>query len=174
MSSPTDGRHLDERLALAAPGAFRLMRRVVMRSPPGSLVRRRLVKRWAVRGWDAVARGDMEIVLLALYSDYEVNVFGAPLRTLGFAEHYHGHAGMREFMESWLAEWGSIDYKVEHVFDFGDRIAMRFTGTSRGAASGAEVAATSGVVYYLKNGTVVRQDFYWEWADCAAALGLRP
>ena len=144
-----------------------------MRSPAGSLVRRRLVKRWAVSGWDAVARGDVEIVLLALHADYEINVFGAPLRTLGFAERYHGHAGMREFMESWLAEWGSIHYKVEHVFDFGDRIAMRFTGTSRGAASGAEVAATSGAVYYLKNGTVVGQDFYWEWGRLRGRAGPR-
>jgi ketosteroid isomerase-like protein len=143
-----------------------------MRLPPGSDLRRRLVKFAAVRGWEATARGDTPAALLTVDPNYELNLFGAGARALGFSEQYRGHAGMIEFMDSWRTAWSSIEYALEHILDLGDRIVMRLRTTSRGAASGAEVSATAGVVYFVPDGTVIRQDFYWDWAECAAALGL--
>jgi ketosteroid isomerase-like protein len=141
-----------------------------MKLPPRSHLRRRLVKFAAVRGWEATARGDNSAALLTVDPGYELNLFGAGARALGFSE--RGHAGMIEFMDASRAAWSSIEYAVEHILDLGDRIVMRLRTTSRGRASGAEVSATTGVVYFVPDGTVVRQDFYWDWAECAAALGL--
>jgi ketosteroid isomerase-like protein len=143
-----------------------------MRLPPGSALRRRLLKRFAVRGWDSFARRDYDAALIAFDRDYELNLVGEWFRGLGFPPSYRGHAGLRQFAEAWMAEWSSVEYEVEQVFDLRDRIVMRFTTTSRGATSGAEVRQTAGAAYTIVNGMIVRMDFYWNWAECAKALGL--
>jgi hypothetical protein len=48
----------------------------------------------------------------------------------------------------------------------------RVTLTARGATSRADVALTMGIVAWLADGAVVRQDNYVEWAECVEALGL--
>jgi ketosteroid isomerase-like protein len=166
------GRYLEERLLLAMPGLSRLFRRALFRLPPGSMLRRRLLKRFAVLGWESFARGDYEATLIAFDSDYEINLFGDWFRGLGFPSRYIGKAGLIEFGEVWRAAWSSIEYEVEQLIDLGDTVGMRFTTISRGAASGAEVRQTAGAVYSVVDGTIVRMDFYWEWAECAEALGL--
>jgi hypothetical protein len=35
-----------------------------------------------------------------------------------------------------------------------------------------EVSNIAGSVYFLASGTVVRQDFYFDWSECASALDL--
>jgi ketosteroid isomerase-like protein len=166
------GRHVDERLALAAPGLFRLVRRGLFRLPPGSTMRRRFLKRSAVLGWDAYARGDYDVALIPFDPQYELNLFGDWFRGVGFPPRYVGHTGLIDFAEAWGAVWSSVEYDVEQLFDLGDRIVIRFTTTSRGAASGAEVRQTAGAVYKIVDGTITRMDFYWDWADCATAAGV--
>jgi ketosteroid isomerase-like protein len=166
------GRHLEERLVLAAPGVFRLFRRVLFTLPPGSPVRRRVLKRFAALGWDAFARGDFEASVIAFDPSYELNLVGDTFPGLGFHRRYIGHAGLREFGETWHAAWSSIEIHNEQLIDLGDRLVLRHTVTARGASSGAEVSATSGSSYALKKGTIERHDFYWDWADCTSALGL--
>jgi hypothetical protein len=165
-------RHLDERLLLASPRLSRRLARFVLALPPGSAVRRRILKRAAKRGWEAVARGDEEAALVLVERDYELNMFGDEFLGLGFDAQYRGHAGMIEFVRSWRAAWTSIDYAVDELLDMGDRIVLRFTTTSRGMASGVDVTATAGSVYYLGTESIVRQDFYFNWSECARALGL--
>jgi ketosteroid isomerase-like protein len=166
------GRHLEERLALLAPGAARLLFKRIFALPPGHPVRRRVVKRGAVRGWDAVARGDLDAAVIVVEPDYELNLIGHDLLALGFPDRYEGHEGMRTFVERWRQAWSSNEYSVEQVYDLGDRVVVRFTATNRGRTSDLEVRQTAGSVHYLGEGSIVRQDFYWEWEECAAALGL--
>src|SRR5205807_1057445 len=151
-------RHLEERLALAAPGLFSLLRRLLFRLPPGSTLRRRVLKRFAVLGWDAFARGDYEASLVGFDAGYDVNLHGELFQGLGFQARYVGRAGLIEFGEAWRAAWSSIEYEVEELIDLGDPIVMRFTTISRGAASGAEVRQTAGAAYSLVDGTIVRMD----------------
>jgi ketosteroid isomerase-like protein len=165
-------RHLEERLALAAPRLFRLFRRALFRLAPGSALRRRVLKRFAVLGWDAFARGDFEAALIAYDPAYEFHLYGDLFRGLGFDTRYVGHAGLREFGEAWHAAWSSIEVDVEQLIDLGDRLVLRYTATGRGASSGAEVSGTFGSSYFLTDGTIVRQDFYWDWAECVADIGL--
>jgi ketosteroid isomerase-like protein len=143
-----------------------------MRLPPGSSLRRRMIKRWAVRGWDAVGRGDYDVALSIADRDYELNVIGERSAALGFESRYRGHAGMKEFTTSWRTAWSSQRYQVQKIFDLGDVIAMRFTNTTRGQTSGVELSMTVGSVYFIEDGTIVRQDFYWDWDECAATVGL--
>ena len=169
-------RHLDERLALRAPRVHRRLFRLVLALPPGSLVRRRALKRLVARGWAALSREDDEVVCrLAFDRDIEFNIIGGSARAIGLADRYHGHEGWREFIGLWRAEWGGrhIEHTPEALIDLGDRLVMRVTLTARGATSGADVAMTMGIVSWLADdGAVLRQDNYTEWAECIRALKL--
>jgi ketosteroid isomerase-like protein len=134
------------------------------------MLRRRLVKRSVVLGWESLARGDYDATLVAFGPDYEFNLFGDRFKALGFESRFVGRSGLIEFNEAWRAAWSSIEYEIEQVIDLGDQIVTRFTTVSRGAASGAKVRQTAGSVHFLVDATIVRMDFYWDWADCAAAV----
>jgi ketosteroid isomerase-like protein len=167
------GRHLDERLWVRAPTLYRRLAKLVGALPPRSPVRRRALKRMVARGWAALSRGDDEIVLLFFDRDFEFNTIGwAPIA--GLAERYHGHEGWLGFIALWRAAWvdSQITHTPEALIDLGDRLVVRVTLTARGAASGADVAQTMGIVVWLVDGVVVRQDNYWEWSACLDALGL--
>ena len=168
------GRHLDERLALRAPRVCRRLASLVQALPPGSPIRRRALKRMVARGWAALSRGDDEVVLLAFDHDVEFNIIGGYAQALGLAERYHGHEGWLEFIGLWRAEWAGsqITHTPEAMIDLGDRLVMRVTLTARGATSGADVAMTMGIVSWVADGTIARQDNYTEWAECGEALGL--
>jgi ketosteroid isomerase-like protein len=167
-------RHLDERLALRAPGLYRRLFKPLLALPTGSPLRRRVLKRQVARGFEALSREDDEVILLAYDDDAEINIIGDEFRALGFAERYHGHQGCRDFLQLWRAEWMSARYTPEAVIDLGDRLVLRIMLTARGASSGAEVTQTTGYIFYLGDGAIVRQDFYWDWSECVEALGLDP
>ena len=168
-------RHLDERLALRAPRVYRRFVKLVLALPVGWPVRRMAVKRLVTRGWAALSREDDEIIYrLAFDRDIEFNIMGGYARAIGLAERYHGHEGWREFIRLWRAEWAGrhIEHTPEALIDLGDRLVMRVTLTARGAASGADVAMTIGVVSWFADGAIVRQDNYTEWTQCVRALSL--
>jgi ketosteroid isomerase-like protein len=173
--SKENGRHLDERLALHAPRLQRRLIKVVGALPPGSPLRRRALKRMMARGWAALSRGDDEIVLLIFDRDVEFNIIGAAPDLVGLAAGYRGHEGWLEFIGLWRAEWAGsqITHTPEALIDLGDRVVMRITLTARGATSGADVAQSMGIVSWVADGAIVRQDNYWEWSECVEALGLR-
>jgi ketosteroid isomerase-like protein len=168
------GRHLDERLALRAPRLTRRLATLVLRLSPGSPIRRRALKGAVERVWAALSRGDDEIVLLAFDREIEFNIIGAEAELVGLAEHYTGHEGWLDFIERWRAEWAGsqLMHTPETVIDLGDHIVMRMTVSARGGTSGANVAQTMGIVSWLADGAVVRQDNYWQWSECVEALGL--
>jgi ketosteroid isomerase-like protein len=167
------GRHLDERLMLRAPRLSRRLVKLVQALPPGSPVRRKLVKRLMARGWEAQSRQDDEFLLVVGYDpNVEFNLIGDDFRALGFAERYHGHEGYREYLGLWRAEWSDVRYKPEALIDLGDRLVMRVRTTARGASSGAEVTLSAAHVCWVADGAIVRQDFYWDWSACVEALGV--
>src|SRR5882762_8094100 len=109
------GRHLDERLALRAPRLYRRLLKLALGLPPGSPVRRRALNLLTARGWEALSRGDDEIVLLVFDRDVEFNVIGDDFRALGFAERYRGHEGWLEFIALWRASWVFLQHTPEQV-----------------------------------------------------------
>ena len=166
------GRHLDERLALRAPALSRRLLKLILALPPGSPIRRRIAKRFFARGWEAVGRGDDELVLFFVHPAYEFRITGAELRSLGFAECYHGHQGFREFIGLWNDVWADVRYTPELVIDFGDRLILRLSVSARGSSSGAEVTHTAGHVYDFADGVILHHTMYWDWSDCVAGVGL--
>jgi ketosteroid isomerase-like protein len=159
---------------LRAPRLTRRLAKLVLALPPGSPIRRRVVKWLIARLWAALSRGDDEVVLLGFDRELEFNVIGAGGGLPGVGERVHGHAGWLEFIELWRAEWAGAEliHTPEALVDLGDRLVTRMTVSARGANSGVDVAQTMGIVSWVAGGVVVRQDNYWEWSECVEALGL--
>lgn len=128
----------------------------------------------SARVWAALSRGDDEIPLFVFDPDVEFNIIGPAPGGLGLAPSYRGHGGWREFIRTWRAEWAGlrITHTPEALIDRGDHVVMRVRLTARGAASGADVAQTMGIVAWFRDAAIVRQDNYWRWTECVKALGL--
>jgi ketosteroid isomerase-like protein len=163
-------RHRDERLALRFPGLYRRLVRYVAAQPPGSLFRRRVLKRMVSRSQESFSRGDIEVALLISHPDVEIRAIR--WEALGLSERYHGHDGWRAFVRDWLAEWGDYEQAPEQLTDLGDRLIMRTKAAALGKRSG--VAVVLGVCYcvYFTDGQITRWDVAPSWPDLAKELGL--
>jgi hypothetical protein len=163
-------RHLDERLMLRFPRVTEWLAARLLALPPGSPLRRRILKRLFSRAWEAQARGDNELSLLFIDPAVEINVFGTT--ALGLDDHYAGHEGWRRFGEEWRNEWEGAEARPEWLIDMGDRLACRVRIASRGRSSGAGVVATIGWDYHLRNGKATTVVAHWSWPELATELGL--
>jgi hypothetical protein len=166
------GRSIDERLALALPtAALQAVQWAVARLPPGSLLRRRVLKRLLARGFEGPARDDYEFDLL-LYEPYvEIHVHGQVARALGTAECYHGHQGFLDLWRDYKQDMDDLRVEPKQIIDLGDRFAIRADLVGRGRSSGVVTTQTLGFIYYWSGrGRVARQDIYWTWDEALAML----
>jgi ketosteroid isomerase-like protein len=166
------GHSIEERVALAmSTFLVRVINAGLARLPPGSDLRRRFLKRTIRRGYEALTRGDYESALLASEPDVELRVWGEARRTLGLAESYHGHQGLRDLLGDMKRDMINLRWEVEQIIDLGDRIAVRYTLVGVGALSGVATRNKLGNIFWISpRGTVTLQDVYWTWDETLAAL----
>jgi ketosteroid isomerase-like protein len=171
--SPT-ARSIDERIALAMPSSvMRAMAWALARLPPGSTLRRRLLKRIFALGLRAGGRGDDDVALLFFEPDVEFRLLSDVPRTLGLAETYRGRQGYLDAWRDYREEADDLHFEIEHIVDLGDRIAIRGNLVGRGRASGIDITDRQGQVFYLSpRGLVARVDLYRDWDRALADLGL--
>ncbi len=124
-------------------------------------------------GWAAAPRKDWELMLTRYSPDV---VWGIPeeFMTLGFAESYHGHQGLREGFEQFAETFESWEIRPERAMDFGDRVLAlgEFRGKAR--ASGVEMRQEFSQLVTLRRGLVVRDQFFYSWEQGLRAAGLEP
>lgn len=166
------GRTVEERIALAMPSSVvRIVLRAMIRLPPGSLLRRRMLKRAFARGLEAPSRGDYEFSLLFYEPDVETYIDSDFAGTLGYSETYHGHGG---FVDAWRdiqEDVEDLHLVPEQIIDLGNRIAVRVNMVGRGRHSGIETAESQGWVYlFSRRGLIARQKLYRDWDEALAAL----
>jgi ketosteroid isomerase-like protein len=144
---------------------------IARRLAPGSDLRRRLLKRLVGRALEAYARGEFEFGLLFMEADIEVHVRGDVAQSLGLAESYHGHQGVREVWEDYRRDMADFRVEPEQMIDLGDRYALRVTLVGTGRTSGATTRHTEGfILYFSRRGLIGRQEVYWSWEDALAEL----
>jgi hypothetical protein len=172
-SSRKRQRPIEERLALAIPGpVLHLAFAAALRLPPGSDLRRRLLKRSAVRLLEATGRGAFDFGLLAYEPDVELHVLGDIARSLGLAYTYRCHQGVRDMWGQYLRDTEQLQVEAEQLIDLGNRMALRVTLVGTGQTSGVTTRNTEGFVFYFSpRGLISRQEIYWSWQDALAALG---
>jgi SnoaL-like domain len=162
---------LDLRLAVRFPALSDRLLAMAARERPGSMLRRRLVKRGFARGMELLNRDRLDALMRFGYEpDFEMRVVGfGP----AFTERYHGLEGFYAFDREFREAFGHRSYRVEELIDLGDRLLARVSVVMEGAASGVQTMAIMGWIYYMSAaGKIARQDFVWTWEEAAASVGL--
>ena len=138
---------------------------------PSSAVRRDGLRRVLRSGWAAAPRKDWELMFVR-YSPAVVWEIPEEFQTLGFADCYRGHDGLVEGLEQFSEAFERWEIRPARAFDLGDRVLAlgRFRGRAR--ASGVEWEQEFSQLVTLENGLVVRDRFFYSWAQGMDAAGL--
>jgi len=114
---------------------------------------------------DAFNRGDLTTALGLCTEDVE---FDWSRRMLD-GEVFHGHEGLRQFMQDTLEIFDEIHIPAEDVTDLGDDVVL-LAGSARfrGHASGLGVEAYAANLWTVRDGKVARFRFYQSKEDALA------
>jgi ketosteroid isomerase-like protein len=166
-------RTLDERVALRFPFLFRLSAKAVSRLPLGSRLRRYLVTRRTCQGYEAVNRGDLD-VLLAVYHTDVVTCFDSSIGIVppDLAGEHHGHAGFRQMWQRWRSAWDDLRFEPRELIDAGDRMIVTVDVTGRGGGSGLVTQMRYFELYDLRDGRISRHQNFLERETAFSTAGL--
>lgn len=160
-----------ERLYLRFPGLGDRLTRSVLRRPPGSSVRRtmiRLALRWAL---ESANRGDWEACFAALPPNYET--YPPPeLVGLGFKSVYLGRDERLGLQLQWMDEWGEFQQEGKELIDLGDWIVLLVWMRGKGLGSGAEFGSELSYVVEIEKDRLRRERFFRSHAEGLEAAGL--
>jgi ketosteroid isomerase-like protein len=85
----------------------------------------------------------------------------------------HGLDGLRAGWLDWLAPWASYRAEIEELIDLGDRVVSVICDYARREPGAPEVALKSAAVWTVRDGRIVRAEFYTGGRDEALkAVGL--
>ena len=161
---------LDARLLVRFPRLAELLALLLVRLPPGTALRRRLLSRVVVLGFWLNERESYEHVARLMYEpDSELRLHGYD--AMGLPDRYTGRVGVLAFLDDWEREVGMSAWRPREVIDLGDRVLVRVQFTGTGRMSGAEVTHTSGWLFHISpRGRIAVHDFYWEWRPAPRSI----
>jgi ketosteroid isomerase-like protein len=166
-------RTLDERLAVRVPRLLGLIARWVTRLPLRSRLRRYLVERRTCQGFQAVNRGDLDLLLSVYHEDvttcFDESSGFVPIDLVG--EH-RGREGFRLLFQSWQAAWNDLHVEPRELIDAGDRLIVTVEISGTGKDSGVPSVLRYVDVYTLRDGLISRHDMFADRADALAATGV--
>ena len=103
--------------------------------------------------YDGFGRGDIDAVLAVMDPEIEWDASDA----LAHTGHYHGHAGVREYIESLSGAWEVYNLNAEQFSESNDGAHVRVLGTVSGKlADGQDIEARFAHVLHLDDGKVTR------------------
>jgi hypothetical protein len=98
-------------------------------------MRRVLLRRAVVSGWDAISRRDFELMLVRYAPDVELETEPA-FEALGLGGTFRGHDGLLRVIQAFWEAWERWEFRPAIVLDLGDRVlalgTVRLPGTARG------------------------------------------
>jgi uncharacterized protein len=124
------------------------------------------IVRGLFESWD---RGDRWAPLDSIDPDIEVVV----TYQADFAGTYRGHAGVREMMGTFWAEFEDIRSWIEEATPAGNHVVLAARLTGRGKRSGVEIDARLWQVWTLRDRKVVRWRIFRTKQEALEAAGLR-
>jgi ketosteroid isomerase-like protein len=124
------------------------------------------IVRAAFDAWD---RGDHDAWVEAF--DAEADFY--PLRAQLEGRPYHGHDGLRSFVNELSEEWDEIRFEVEDVRELGERIVGSGRFKARGRGSGVELDVPLGWFGEMRDGKIVYARMFSDPADAYEAAGVR-
>jgi ketosteroid isomerase-like protein len=164
-----------DRLLVRFPALSRMIAACTRRARPGSPLRARLLGLQLERAFAAMARSDVDVVLLSYEPDTEV--WMREMSGVGVSDCYRGHDGVRKLYADIDEAFDDWSWSIRAVVDGGDRLAVRGDFVGYGRSSGVETAVNDGAtaVRFSARGLIVWQEWFVEqdaWQRALAAVGL--
>jgi ketosteroid isomerase-like protein len=85
---------------------------------------------------------------------------------------YRGHAGLVRWLEDWAAAWSEFSMEPEEFLDVGEHVVMFVRMKATGVSSGLALERQDAMVFAVRNGKVVRVDYYNNRTEALEAVGL--
>ena len=177
MSAPErpPKRDMLDRLLVRVPSLAGLIAGRILRLPPGSSLRRRMIGFQVKRGFAAMARSDVEVVVLGYEPDAEV--WMRSMAGVGMSDCYRGREGVRAVyaeVDDVFEDW---QWTIRDIADGGDRLAIRGDFVGHGRGSGVQTALNDGgtALKLSTQGLIAWQEWFVEpggWEKALEAVGL--
>ena len=87
-------------------------------------------------------------------------------------EDYRGHAGVVRWLEDWSSAWAEFSMEPEEFIDAGERVVAVVRMRAKGRSSGLVLDRQDAVVQEVRDGMIVRIDYYNNRAQALEAVGL--
>jgi ketosteroid isomerase-like protein len=172
--APRRSRNLEERLMVRFPSLYgRLVGTLFAHLSPRSRLRRALLCRATVSGWDAATRKDFELLLLRYAPDVEFE-FDPEFESLGMGGTFRGHEEWLKLQQSFDEAWERRERVPEFVLDLGDRVLLLGTFRFHGNVSGLELERGWAQLATLRRGGVAHEQYLFGWDKGLRAAGLDP
>jgi ketosteroid isomerase-like protein len=84
---------------------------------------------------------------------------------------YRGRAGLEQWLSDFAQSWDSYALDLEELIDAGDRVVSLFRIRAVGAGSGVTVERDDAMVWTLRNGSLVRLDYFNAQRQALDAVG---
>jgi ketosteroid isomerase-like protein len=85
---------------------------------------------------------------------------------------YHGREALMRVWHAYFDEFEQFRWEVERLIGAGDRVFLRVRERGRGRQSGAEVDWQRWWVYTLRDGLIVRAQFYLDESSALESAGV--
>jgi len=89
------------------------------------------------------------------------------------AGEYRGRSGVERWLEDWSSAWLEFSMDPEEFIDAGERVVFLFRMTATGRGSGVKVERQDAMVFEVRDGMVVRLDYYNNRQQALEAVGLQ-
>jgi ketosteroid isomerase-like protein len=84
-----------------------------------------------------------------------------------------GHAGFLRWIDDWDEAWAEWSVEPDEYIDAGEQIVVLHRLSARGRGSGVRLIRRDGMVWTMRNGKVVRLDYFNSPTEALDAAGLR-
>jgi ketosteroid isomerase-like protein len=173
-SGPRQSRNLYEHLMVRFPGAWRALATRLLRLSPRSRLKRAMLCREVISGWDAAWRRDYELMLVRYARNVELQ-YDTDFEAIGLGGTFHGHDGIVRFLESWGEPWEGWELVPAAVLDMGnDRLVALAHVRLPGTTSGVELESEFAQLVTFRDGLITRDQEFRSWDKGLLAAGLDP
>jgi ketosteroid isomerase-like protein len=126
------------------------------------------IVREVLEAWN---RGELDAAVRRFaHEDVELRLIGGFADLVG--ETFVGRERVVGLWREMTATLG-LQFKVEEVFDAGERVAVILSQQALGAESGAPTTLRPGYLWTFRDGKVIRVDAYYRASDALQAAGLQ-
>ncbi len=88
------------------------------------------------------------------------------------AGEYRGHGGVTRWLMDWTSAWGETAFEAEEWIDADDRVVVVGIQRVTGHGSGLAVERQDAIIWTVREGAIVRLDYYNSRDQAVEAAGL--